>query len=429
MRFCLLLSAFCIPVCPAAHAQWLEKTIPLPSSQSPYDACLNTANNCVYVCGWSSDTVSVINADSAQVIALAAVGQRPTRVCANPDRNRIYVLNSWDNTMTIINGYNHTPIESVGLNRSAYALYCNPYASRTYSIGEDIDYPCVLTLDAYSNNPVAYLGMPKWPSAWCVNTTNSKSYIMAGETTVVISRDEIVTRLRSPVHAGGVMCYNPRRNRVYIADGSDGCLDVVDCATDSIVARSSIGPGVTFACYVPRFDLACFPNFDGSITVYDCASDSIVSRVNAERPIGVSVCDSIAGKVYTLGGDRVYVFDIAADTFVASINVGARPCQLVWSAASRRVFVVNRDGNSVSVIRDTAVLGVGEERTKDEGGWMNAGPTILSGSMVHSLASRAFFDAVGRRVLNPRPGVYFVREGLGARGQGLGRIRKVVIQR
>ena len=39
------------------------------------------------------------------------------------------------------------------------------------------------------------------------------------------------------------------------------------------------------------------------------------------------------------------------------------------------------------------------------------------------------FDAMGRRVLNPRPGVYFLAEGAGANGQGSGRIRKVILQR
>jgi hypothetical protein len=39
------------------------------------------------------------------------------------------------------------------------------------------------------------------------------------------------------------------------------------------------------------------------------------------------------------------------------------------------------------------------------------------------------FDATGRRVLNPKSGICFLAEGLGARGQGLGRIRKVILQR
>jgi hypothetical protein len=48
-------------------------------------------------------------------------------------------------------------------------------------------------------------------------------------------------------------------------------------------------------------------------------------------------------------------------------------------------------------------------------------PTVLSPSSVWSLESSAVFDAMGRRVLSPKSGVYFVRDA--------GRTRKVVIQR
>ena len=49
--------------------------------------------------------------------------------------------------------------------------------------------------------------------------------------------------------------------------------------------------------------------------------------------------------------------------------------------------------------------------------------TVLRGLPPGAVA----FDPTGRRVLKPKAGVYFVREGLGVRGQGLGRIRKVLL--
>jgi len=79
-----------------------------------------------------------------------------------------------------------------------------------------------------------------------------------------------------------------------------------------------------------------------------------------------------------------------------------------------------------------------EEGMKDEGGRMNNGPTILSGAKVHSLASKVVFDALGRRALNPTPGVYFVREQSVVSSQHSGtehgarntvHVRKVVIQK
>ena len=57
------------------------------------------------------------------------------------------------------------------------------------------------------------------------------------------------------------------------------------------------------------------------------------------------------------------------------------------------------------------------------------GATILSGpSSIGRLASCVVFDAMGRRALNPKPGIYFVRDVVRGAGRE-GQTRKVVIQR
>jgi hypothetical protein len=61
-------------------------------------------------------------------------------------------------------------------------------------------------------------------------------------------------------------------------------------------------------------------------------------------------------------------------------------------------------------------------------------PSVFSSwaALQHSLENTAatqsqVFDAMGRRVTQAKPGVYFLREGLGTRGEGLGTTRKVVL--
>jgi hypothetical protein len=59
----------------------------------------------------------------------------------------------------------------------------------------------------------------------------------------------------------------------------------------------------------------------------------------------------------------------------------------------------------------------------------NRGPTIVSGaSGVKRLESCAVFDAMGRRVHDPRPGVYFVRRASSIERQASG-VTKVVIMK
>jgi len=70
-----------------------------------------------------------------------------------------------------------------------------------------------------------------------------------------------------------------------------------------------------------------------------------------------------------------------------------------------------------------------EETMNDECRVMSGGPTILSGSSVHSLASSVFFDAMGRRVPNPKSGVFFVvsEPQAASRQPSAVTVRKVVI--
>jgi hypothetical protein len=67
-----------------------------------------------------------------------------------------------------------------------------------------------------------------------------------------------------------------------------------------------------------------------------------------------------------------------------------------------------------------------EETRSARRGRADIGSTILSGaSGVRRLASSVIFDAMGRRVMNPKSGVYFVREAQ-AQAQA---VRKIVIHR
>jgi hypothetical protein len=72
--------------------------------------------------------------------------------------------------------------------------------------------------------------------------------------------------------------------------------------------------------------------------------------------------------------------------------------------------------------------GVGEGRAVQVAS-PRPGPTVLSGaSSVQRLASSVVFDATGRRVTEPRSGVYFVRAEPQAASPNPQAVRKVVVQ-
>jgi hypothetical protein len=92
-------------------------------------------------------------------------------------------------------------------------------------------------------------------------------------------------------------------------------------------------------------------------------------------------------------------------------------------AAGQVVIVYSTQDSGLWCARGADVVGV-ENNRRPQVPSRKLEPTILSGaSGVGRLASSVVFDAMGRRVANPRSGIYFVRE---AQAQA---VRKVVVRR
>jgi hypothetical protein len=158
------------------------------------------------------------------------------------------------------------------------------------------------------------------------------------------------------------------------------------------------------------------------ISVSDPAHPSEVGNYDASYPRGVAVV-----------GIYAYVADDDSGLRVISVSDSAHPSEVGYydtSGNSRGVAVTGNhayvaDGGAGLRIIEYYAGGV-EESHKPTAISRKLEPTILSGaSSVKRLASCVVFDAMGRRVTNPKPGVYFVRE---AQAQAK-TIRKVVIQR
>jgi YVTN family beta-propeller protein len=205
------------------------------------------------------------------------------------------------------------------------------------------------------------------------------------------------------------LCYNPTNNKVYVANFGSGSVTVIDGASDSVVATVPTDSKPSALCYNPTNN-----------KIYCARAD----------PSSPEVSDS-----------TVTVIDGATNEVVATIGVGVEPVALVCNPARNRVYVANYYWSSISVLRDSTE-GV-EENLKPQATGLKPTPTIIRGVLFLPPAPlsppSSLLSADGRKVLDLRPGandvshispgVYFIREGLGTRGEGLGKTQKVVLTR
>jgi hypothetical protein len=125
-----------------------------------------------------------------------------------------------------------------------------------------------------------------------------------------------------------------------------------------------------------------------------------------------------------------------SNTVQITIEVGRGPRAIAWNPILNRVYVANSIGSSVSVLRDSITEGMEESRS-----WAQSHrplPTITRGVLFLSEAAGPKLQAaVGRDWTHSRRPELMTsavwRRGVlrqrGARGEGLGKMRKVVITR
>jgi YVTN family beta-propeller protein len=268
---------------------------------------------------------------------------------------------------------------------------------------------------------------------YCANCDDNSLTVIDGATNAVI---RTIAVGREPVELG----YNSTNNKVYCGNRASGSVMIIDGARDSVIKTVAVAGYPGGFTYNPTHNKVY--SIDGqNVTVLDGAGDTVVATVGIGSDVISLGYDPSHDKVYCVNsGSNVKVIDAAADTVTATVGVGSFPCAFAWNPFQNRVYVANRGSNTVSVIRDTTPVGIGES-TEPQAVSDKLEASIIRGVLflpTHLSPPSSLLSTDGRKVLNLHPGandasglapgVYFVREGSGTRGQASGRTRKVVIQ-
>ena len=181
-------------------------TIPLGSNASPADVAFDSENGKLYVTNFNAGTVSVIDGNTNQVIATLTVGGNPTAIAFNPITENIYVADGV-NRVDVIDPITDNIVASVivGNEPSGIAfdshdgdMYVTNFLSGTVSV-----------IDTRTNTVIATIAMPPGanPSGVAFDSSNSEIYV--------------TNFYQTGVGAGGV--------------GGGGIVSVIDDNTNTIV--------------------------------------------------------------------------------------------------------------------------------------------------------------------------------------------------
>ena len=154
------------------------------------------------------------------------------------------------------------------------------------------------------------------------------------------------------------IAFSPDGLRAYVVNATSNSLTVIDTGTNSVIAfletsspvRARVSPDST------RLYLTSAQNI---VYVFNAQTlAQITSIAVGNSPAGLAVAPS-GRRLYVANrnSDSVSVIDTSSNTVVATVNVGAFPVDVALSPNGKRLYVTNFFDNSVSVV-DTAINAV-----------------------------------------------------------------------
>jgi len=162
------------------------------------------------------------------------------------------------------------------------------------------------------------------------------------------------------------LLYNPVLDLVYGCIGlQDGIFFVIDCATNQVIeSRTQQSPGVfAYDSTDNKLYLTTHSGDYDTVLVLDGTTFQPVARIPLWW-VSVPLWDSDRNRVYVTCPDdnEVAVIDCTTDSVIATVRVGRWPGTMQMNSRHDRLYVLNHDGESVSIVDLEALEEVEEIR-------------------------------------------------------------------
>ncbi len=332
----------------------------------------------IYVTNEDSDNVSVINRQTGEVVSTIMVGNRPRGIAVNSrkDRLRVYVANSASNSVSVINPTTNTveneiPIrfgreqEGIAVARASHIkdlIFVTNYNSNSVSVVDSSNYQEIEKVNV-GDGPIAVAVDPPFESLIGtsflsqvdINTLrdyrerflnvyvanrNSK-YVSVLKFDILKNRCEEVIDLEvewSPV----ALSVDYQRGNVYVANYGSDKLSVIDILQ---IVRG---------------------NETGAVRTIDNVGTFVIGAIADPTLDRIYLLKEVSGEIQIIrpSFDSLSTLKTVIPPTVGIITVGDSPRSLILDPEIRKIYVVNRVSNNVSVIdrttrREERVIPVG----------------------------------------------------------------------
>ena len=268
-----------------------------------------------YVTNEESGTVSVLDRAKNQVVSTIQVGRAPRGIVVDLDMRRAFVLNGGADTITLIDVSTQRALHTFNVETQARAqeLAISPLGRTLYVANTGLN--SVSAIDAASLGVTATIAVGISPVALAVDPRSTRVLVANQGSNNLTLIDTFSNRVVGTVQVDQAPVQisvdpNPNVDRAYVASPSSAFMTVLSASTGQVLRKLSVGPGVV-----------------------------------------ASLPDQIPNRLFLVKAsqNRVVVFDTALNVEIGGFQTGRNPYRIVLDIDRDKLFVVNRDGGSLTV--------------------------------------------------------------------------------
>lgn len=304
-----------------------------PVAQNPAGITINPNTNKLYIANSYTNTISVIDSVTSQVLKTIKVGNYPTALLLDPILNLIYVLNVDSGSVSVIEGSNDKLIKTIPVGPSPTSISINPYSHKTY-VADGSNYD-VYVIDSLNNN-------------------------------------SDITQIKT---GGGIrdlgigIAVNELTNNIYVANPATNNITVINGDTNRIVKNISIPAEYDIEGneYPPRpFDISLNPFTNiayvinsglGSIITLDTSKNSLVGNPiklsnGSLNLVSVNKFNNMIYVTDTLT-NTIYTINATMNNKKTSLIVDPTPNYMYIHPDSNLIYVSSFDSKTITIINGT----------------------------------------------------------------------------
>jgi YVTN family beta-propeller protein len=297
------------------------------------------------------------------------VGDLPTSIAVNPVTDRVYVSSFFSQNLSIVDGTTNTVTATVPLGFAPRDVTVDTLANHVYVAGvnQASGMAAVTKIDGKSNNvlvgpvplftplesdvPVALADNPADDRLYVADATRNQVHVVA-------------LSAIPPIAVGAypdAMVFDPATQRVYVVNGHDNDVSVIDTQVNKVVATIRVGGNPQGIALNTRTDRIFVTNTgDNTVSVIDASSNSVVATLPAgPQPIGIAA-DSVSNRIvignYDGANQTVTIIDTAQNVALTPPpEFGDFPYAVAVNPGTQRAYVSLSSEASIAVLPNDGV--------------------------------------------------------------------------